>query len=201
MNACSHRSYGQKNRPIFIKMFDDRLIVESPGGFPPFVTPENIYEQHHPRNPRLMDALHCLAFVKMANEGTRRMRDAMREMNLPLPIFEQKEVTGSYSVRVTLKNNTKQRRALVDSDIGKFLSASIVAELTDNERRVLNYLSENGTINISAAQRILPVKTWHAARTILLRLTNKEILFRVHERERDPNSHFVLHPKWSPKKA
>ena len=42
VNACVHRSYGLKNMNIFVKMFDDRLVIESPGGFPPFVTPENI---------------------------------------------------------------------------------------------------------------------------------------------------------------
>lgn len=43
VNACVHRSYQLKNMNIFVKMFDDKLIIESPGGFPPFVTPENIY--------------------------------------------------------------------------------------------------------------------------------------------------------------
>jgi hypothetical protein len=33
VNACAHRSYGNgmNNMPVFIKMFDDSLIVESPG--------------------------------------------------------------------------------------------------------------------------------------------------------------------------
>ena len=35
VNACVHRSYNLKNMNIFVKMFDDRLVVESPGGFPP----------------------------------------------------------------------------------------------------------------------------------------------------------------------
>ncbi len=72
-----HRSYGLRNMNIFIKMFDDRLVIESPGAFPPFVTPDNIYDSHHPRNPHLMNALYFLDFVKCANEGTRRMRDMM----------------------------------------------------------------------------------------------------------------------------
>ena len=122
VNACAHRSYGLKNMPIFIKMFDDRLVVESPGAFPPFVTPQNIYNSHHPRNPHLMDALFYLEFVKCHNEGTRRMRDAMQDMKLPSPQFEQKNVNdGSRSVRVTLKNDRKQRKVWIDSDIGRFL--------------------------------------------------------------------------------
>jgi ATP-dependent DNA helicase RecG len=41
---------------ITVDMFYDRLVIESPGAFPPFVTPENIYTQHA-RNPKLMDVL------------------------------------------------------------------------------------------------------------------------------------------------
>ena len=51
VNACVHRSYGLRNMNIFVKMFDDKLVIESPGGFPPLITPENIYGAHSPRNP------------------------------------------------------------------------------------------------------------------------------------------------------
>ena len=44
VNACVHRSYALKTMSIFVKMFDDRLEVESPGGFPPLVSPQNIYD-------------------------------------------------------------------------------------------------------------------------------------------------------------
>jgi ATP-dependent DNA helicase RecG len=53
-----------KNMPIFVKMFDDRLVIESPGPFPPFVTPESIYDSHQPRNPALMDALFYLEITR-----------------------------------------------------------------------------------------------------------------------------------------
>ena len=70
VNACVHRSYSLKGSNIFIRMFDDRLTVESPGGFPPLVTSENIYEVHHRRNWWLMDALFFLDYVQCENEGT-----------------------------------------------------------------------------------------------------------------------------------
>lgn len=58
VNACVHRSYSLRNMNIFIKIkFDDRIEIESPGGFPPLVTPENIYTSHNPRNPRVFDAM------------------------------------------------------------------------------------------------------------------------------------------------
>ncbi len=69
VNACVHRSYHAKTRPIFIKMFDDHLIVESPGGFMPSVTPENLF--HKPRNPFLMFVLREYGEVRCISEGTK----------------------------------------------------------------------------------------------------------------------------------
>jgi len=105
VNACAHRSYGNgmRNMNIFIKMFDDRLVIESPGGFPPFVTPQNIYETHNPRNPCLMDALYYLKLVKCAAEGTKRIRKEMRDMDLPEPEFKQDNISNTL-VRVTLRD-------------------------------------------------------------------------------------------------
>ncbi len=110
VNACVHRSYGNglRNMPIFVKMFNDRLEIESPGPFPPFVTPENIYDTHAPRNPVLMDAMFYLAYVKCAHEGTRRIRDTMKEMNLPEPEFLQKSAQHAY-VKVILRNKIHER--------------------------------------------------------------------------------------------
>lgn len=51
VNACVHRSYGMRNMYTTIEIFYDRMVVESPGPFPPFITPENIYDNQHARNP------------------------------------------------------------------------------------------------------------------------------------------------------
>jgi ATP-dependent DNA helicase RecG len=154
VNACVHRSYGNglRNMAIFVKMFDNRLEIESPGPFLPFVTPENIYGTSHPRNPKLMQAMYFLDFVKMASEGTRRMRDTMRAMDLPEPVFSQKEI--SYSrVRVTLTNNIRKRRRWVDADAALIVGAAIARTLTDTETRVLNFIAEHEKINVTEAVR------------------------------------------------
>jgi ATP-dependent DNA helicase RecG len=196
VNACVHRSYGLRNMNTFVKMFDDRLVIESPGAFPPFVTPQNIYDSHHPRNPHLMRAMFYLDFVKCHNEGTRRMRDTMASMNLPGPSFEQKEVAkGFMSVRVTLRNNRKQRRVWLDSDVSRLVSPELAKELTLEETRVLNFVSEHESINVSECQRLLPhIKTWHSAKKLLSQLADRGILVHVHRKdiERDPDSCFTL---------
>jgi ATP-dependent DNA helicase RecG len=197
VNACVHRSYGLRNMNIFVKLFEDRLVVESPGGFPPFVTPENIYTQHHPRNPRLMDAMYYLDLVKCHNEGTRRMKDALLEMGLPMPEFAQKEVAVGYmSVRVTLRNNVARRRLWAELDVARIIGESIVSALSSEETKILAFVAQNNAINVSECQRQISTKTWHAARAVLLRLTEKGILEHQRAFDRDPKAQFVLAKKF-----
>jgi ATP-dependent DNA helicase RecG len=197
VNACVHRSYGNgmKNMPIFVKMFDDRLVVESPGPFPPFVTPENIYDVHQPRNPKLMDALFYLDLVKCAHEGARRIRDTMAEMKLPEPEFRQVE-EGHFIVRVTLRNNIKQRRAWIDKDVSRLVTEAIAADLTEEEKRVLNWAAEHDSITISDANKLLVI-SWQSARKLLLGLAARRIFqyvrFKKYEKDkRDPQAFFRL---------
>lgn len=56
LNAVSHRDY-RLTGSTFVKQFPRRLQLDSPGGFPGGVTPENILERQSPRNRRLAGAL------------------------------------------------------------------------------------------------------------------------------------------------
>jgi ATP-dependent DNA helicase RecG len=193
VNACVHRSYNLKNMVIFVKMFDDRLTVESPGGFPPPVTAENIYGFHNPRNPFLMDSLFYFGFVKCAHEGTPRMRDAMESVGLPLPEFYQREI-GHHQVHVTLRNNVQARKTFVDADAARLLGERVFAGLTERERLVVNYVTERGAINVSDANRVLQCD-WRTARNVLDDLVKKRIFDRigVSGKERDPKQRYVIH--------
>ena len=193
VNACAHRSYNLKNMTIFVKMFDDRLVIESPGGFPPLVTPENIYEMHHPRNRNLMEAMYYLNFVKCAHEGTRRMRDTMTGMDLPAPEFSQ-DAVGSVLVRVTLRNNISHRKVFIDAHAVRIVGEAIFETLNEQQRRIINFVAENQTINVSEVQR-LTQRSWPASKKLLMSLVEKGILEHVRRRpmlDRDPKAHFVL---------
>lgn len=103
VNALVHRSYSLSNAAVFVRIFDDRMEVESPGGFP---GPARERESH-PRNPHLMDALRYFDLVRLTREGTRRMAEEMRKLDLPPPEFS--EPTG-FSVLVVLRNDLERRR-------------------------------------------------------------------------------------------
>lgn len=89
-NAVIHRDYHTK-RDIEIKIFEDRVEVESPGLLPLNITPANIgYERAHGyRNDLLVK--HLREFPDPPNldqnEGIRAMRKVMNESGLYPPIF------------------------------------------------------------------------------------------------------------------
>ena len=53
VNACCHRDLSITGTDIQVKLFDDKLVVESPGNLPGLVRPDNIRHTHFSRNPRL----------------------------------------------------------------------------------------------------------------------------------------------------
>ncbi len=193
VNACAHRSYSLRTMNVFIKMFDDRLEVESPGGFPPLVTPQNIYDVHKPRNPYLMDALRYFDFVKCAHEGTRRMRDTMSELRLPAPEFRQVESDTTPLVRVVLRNNARQRRVWVDSDVSAIIGEVVMKDLTEDQKRAINFTAEYGEISVSDVQR-LTQRSWPSAKRLLTALVVKGILEHRSrtDLDRDPQARFFI---------
>jgi ATP-dependent DNA helicase RecG len=199
VNACVHRSHALRNMNIFVKMFDDRLIVESPGGFPPFVTPDNIFDMHQPRNPHLMDALFYMNFVQCAHEGTRRIRDYMKNSGLPAPIFAQKEITSSL-VQVILKNDINHRTAFIDTEAFSVLGESLAKSLDEQERRIVNFVAENRTINVTQTSKLIG-RRWQACKKILGHLVDRGILDHIHSQkvERDAFQYYTLKKKFSDK--
>ena len=73
VNAICHRDYSIKGTEIQIKMFDDRLVFESPGRLPSIVRTDNIRHTHFSRNPKIAEYLKSYDYVKEFGEGVDRM--------------------------------------------------------------------------------------------------------------------------------
>jgi ATP-dependent DNA helicase RecG len=99
VNLIAHRDYFNPV-PSHLMIFDDRIVVENPGGLLPGLSIDSIENYHRPRNPRLNEMLQTLGYVERFGSGIRRMRTAMQEAGLPEPVFEADE---NY-FRVTLRN-------------------------------------------------------------------------------------------------
>lgn len=106
VNAVIHRDY-RLNRDIFIRIFDDRIEVESPGVFPGHITEANIARAgSKARNPLLAQNLREFPVAPNidAGEGVKMMFAEKAAAQLYPPQYRQNTGTAVESVTVTLLN-------------------------------------------------------------------------------------------------
>ena len=106
VNAVIHRDY-RLNRDIFIRLFDDRIEVESPGVFPGNITPANVDKAgSKARNPLVAQNLREFPVAPNidAGEGVKMMFAEMASAKLYPPQYRQNTEAAVESVTVTLLN-------------------------------------------------------------------------------------------------
>jgi ATP-dependent DNA helicase RecG len=106
VNAVIHRDY-RLNRDILIRIFDDRLEVDSPGVFPGAITPANIAKAgSKARNPLIAKTLRDFPLPPNfdLNEGVPMMFAEMASAHLYPPQYRQITETATETVTVTLLN-------------------------------------------------------------------------------------------------
>lgn len=101
LNAVCHRDYYDQGS-VFIRQYPKRLEIESPGGFPRGITPENILDKHFPRNRRIAEVLQKCGLIERAGQGVNKMyRQSILESK-PLPDYSKSD---EYSVIVSIMGN------------------------------------------------------------------------------------------------
>lgn len=109
VNAVIHRDY-RLNRDIFIRLFDDRIEVESPGVFPGNITPANVGKVgSKARNPLIAQNLREFPVPPNidAGEGVKMMFAEMAHAKLYPPQYRQNTEAAVESVTVTLLNHER----------------------------------------------------------------------------------------------
>ena len=133
VNACCHRAYNIKGTEIQIKMFDDRLVFESPGKLPGQVKPTNIRHTHFSRNPKIAAFLKAYHFVKEFGEGFDRICREQEANGANVPSFRTDEFILKITVPKVAENVQKQTENVTEN-------GRIVAE---NHNRVAEKVAEN----------------------------------------------------------
>ena len=109
VNAAVHRDY-RLNRDIFIRVFDDRIEIESPGAFPGNITVANIGRAGSKSRNALI-ALNLREFDQAPNidagEGVKMMFAEMAAAKLYPPQYRQNTEAAIESVTVTLFNHER----------------------------------------------------------------------------------------------
>ena len=100
VNAITHRDYSIRGTDIQIKMFDDRIVVESPGRLPGLVKAGNIRHTHFSRNPKIAEFLRDYNFVKEYGEGVDRMCRELEAAGLQSPEYR----LNAFMLQATIRN-------------------------------------------------------------------------------------------------
>ncbi|WP_441280269.1 ATP-binding protein [Bradyrhizobium sp. 63_E2_N1_3] len=91
-NAVLHRDYSHQT-DVQIRIYDDRIEVESPGRFPGHVTPANVLTEQFARNPKLVRLINKFPNPpnKDVGEGLNTAFAAMRRIRLKEPEITEAE--------------------------------------------------------------------------------------------------------------
>jgi ATP-dependent DNA helicase RecG len=126
LNAVTHRDY-RLSGSVVIRQSPNRLEVESPGGFPPGVTIENILHSQSPRNRLIAETFERCGYVERSGQGVDLMfEESIKDAKLP-PDYARSD---EYAVRLTLQGQVQ------DPSFIRFL------ERVDNETQVGLHLED-----------------------------------------------------------
>lgn len=112
VNAVTHRDYNIQGREIRIQIFDDRLVVESPGVLPQTVNTSNIRYTHFSRNPKIAEFLRVYNYVKEYGEGVDRIYEDLANAKMQDPIYSIKSFTTQ--VIIYNKKNIKSKQTNIN---------------------------------------------------------------------------------------
>lgn len=147
-NAVLHRDYSLAS-DIHIRIFDNRVEIESPGKLPGHVTTGNILKEQFARNGSLVRLIN--KFPNPPNqdvgEGLNTAFDAMKKMKLKEPLIIERE----NSVLVLIRHES----------------------LASAEEVIMNYLNANATINNRTARGLTSIGSENSMKQIFYALREK----------------------------
>ena len=116
VNACCHRAYNIKGTEIQIKMFDNRLVFESPGRLPGMVKPSNIRYTHFSRNPKIAQFLKVYNYVKEFGEGVDRIYRELEANGTPNLLLHLDDFILKITIPKVTCNDTSQKNATANAE-------------------------------------------------------------------------------------
>ncbi len=152
INAATHRDYSIKGTDIQVKMFDDRIVVESPGNLPGIVRLNNMRQVHFSRNPKIAAFLHEYDYVQEFGEDVDRMYKEMEKAGLPAP--EYKDV--AFMLHATIRNGINVVDNVADSVVDNVAdNHAAVIKLSATEQEILEHLQNSPTLSAKELAALL----------------------------------------------
>ena len=149
VNACCHRAYNIRGTEIQIKMFDNRIVFESPGKLPGMVRPSNIRHTHFSRNPKIAAFLKTYHYVKEYGEGVDRMCRELEVNGTIAPVFHADDFILKVTVTKVTENTDRVTEKLPETPnrVTEKLPENTdrVTEKTSKVDRKLEKVTENAS--------------------------------------------------------
>jgi len=158
-NAVLHRDYSIAT-DIQVRIFDNRIEVESPGRLAGHITTENILHSQFARNQQLVRLINKFPNPpnKDVGEGLNTAFDAMRKLRLHDPILEEKQ----NSLLVTIPHQ----------------------RLASPEEIVMEFLEKNDEITNREARQMCGVRSENSMKSVFKRLESQGMIEQVPGRSR-----------------
>lgn len=156
-NAVLHRDYSIA-ADVQVRIFDNRVEIQSPGRLPGHVTQENILREQFARNPKLVRLINRFPDPpnKDVGEGLNTAFEAMEKLRLKKPTIEERD----NSVVVTLRHES----------------------LGSAEQLVMEYLNSNEEITNSIGRELSGIKSENTMKEVFYRLRDRGLLEQVPEK-------------------
>jgi ATP-dependent DNA helicase RecG len=150
-NAVLHRDYAIQD-DVHIRVFDNRVEVESPGSLPAHVTVKNILDERYSRNGALVRIINKFPNPpnKDVGEGLNTAFEAMKKLRLKPPIIEQKQ----NSVLVNIRHE----------------------RLASPEEAILDYLTEHKSIANRQAREVCAIGSENSMKGILQKMVKQGLI-------------------------
>lgn len=160
-NAVLHRDYNVA-ADVQVRIFDNRVEIESPGRLPGHVTTNNITKTQFARNPKIVRLVNKFPEPpnKDVGEGINTAFEAMGKLRLKEPIIEELDA----AVKVTLRHES----------------------LASPEQLVMEYLATEAEITNSIAREITGIKSENSMKQVFYRLRERGQLEQVKEPGKKP---------------
>ena len=146
LNAVSHRNY-QLASNVFLRQYPERIEIDSPGGFAPEITPENILVRQSPRNRRIAEVFAKCGLVERAGQGVDLMYQLAIRDSKETPDYSKSD---QFTVSVTLKGRVLNKafvRFVLKCDVGALESLSteqwLALDRLSREEQLRNCSSES----------------------------------------------------------
>lgn len=209
VNAVTHRDYSIRGEYIRVYIYDDRMLIQSPGKLPNIVTIDNIRHARFSRNPVIARVFTAFEWVRELNEGVDKIYQEMAAAGLPEPEYESQD---DYYLKLTLRNDLEHRiphvrQKAARGEEGEItvggtlehgakipLTPSDLLGLSKNEIAAVEIAAQRGKVTTGVLAEEQGV-TKRTASVVLKGLAQQGILAWHGTSGRDPHQYYEITPK------